>query len=68
MQFRVILTSFTLAAFLCLPNPLFARSSGSTSSGDEAVLEMSQAFKKGDRKRLTSLLPKVQGHVLEPWA
>ena len=68
MQFRVILTSFTLAAFLCLPNPLFARSSGSTSNGDEAVLEMSQAFKKGDRKRLTSLLPKVQGHVLEPWA
>lgn len=28
---------------------------------------MSDAFKRGDRKRLTLLLPQVRGHALEPW-
>ena len=27
-----------------------------------------EAFKRGDSKRLTQLLPKARGHVLEPWA
>ena len=36
--------------------------------GDEAVLEMHQAFKKGERQRLATLLPQVQGHPLEPLA
>ncbi|HQR86897.1 MAG TPA: transglycosylase SLT domain-containing protein [Limnohabitans sp.] len=29
---------------------------------------MAQAFKRGDRKRLSALLPQAKGHPLEPWA
>ena len=36
--------------------------------GDDVLLDMQQAFKKGDRKRLAVLLPQARGHVLEPWA
>jgi hypothetical protein len=31
------------------------------------MLEMHQAYRKGDRKRLAALLPQVRGHPLEPW-
>lgn len=36
--------------------------------GDDAVLDMHQAWRKMDRARLASLLPQVQGHTLEPLA
>ena len=36
--------------------------------GDDVVLEMQQAFKKGDKNRLSALLPQTRGHVLEPLA
>ncbi|MHA7600559.1 lytic transglycosylase domain-containing protein [Alicycliphilus sp. T452] len=36
--------------------------------GDDTLLEMQQAFRKGDKSRLTALLPTVRGHALEPWA
>lgn len=36
--------------------------------GDDTLLEMQQAFRKGDKSRLTALLPTVRGHPLEPWA
>ena len=36
--------------------------------GDDAVLEMHQAWRKMDRARLSALLPQVQGHALEPLA
>lgn len=36
-------------------------------AGDEALLQMQQAFRKGDSKRLSALLPQVRGHVLEAW-
>ncbi len=35
---------------------------------DDTVLEMGQAFRRGDKARLTALLPQVRGHVLESWA
>ena len=35
--------------------------------GDEPLIEMSNAFKRGDKNRLTALLPQVRGHALEPW-
>ncbi|NJM44473.1 MAG: lytic transglycosylase domain-containing protein, partial [Brachymonas sp.] len=35
--------------------------------GDDAMVEMSNAFKRGDKNRLTALLPQVRGHALEPW-
>ena len=34
----------------------------------EALLEMQQAFRKGDERRVSSLLAQVQGHALEPLA
>lgn len=37
-------------------------------STDDVVLEMQQAYRKGDRKKLANLLPLAQGHILEPWA
>ncbi|MDI9233903.1 lytic transglycosylase domain-containing protein [Limnohabitans lacus] len=36
--------------------------------GDEALLEMAQAFRKNDKARLSALLPQARGHVLEPLA
>ncbi len=36
--------------------------------GDDAIVEMSEAAKRGDKMRLRSLLPQVRGHALEPWA
>jgi len=36
--------------------------------GDDALLEMHQAWRKMDRSRLSNLLPQVQWHTLEPLA
>ena len=67
MQLRTILTlippSLALMASLLVPTSVHAQA-----RGDEVITEMSQAFKKGDRKRLGILLPLASGHVLEPWA
>jgi len=38
------------------------------SKGDQVLLDMHQAFRKGDRKKLEQLLPSARGHALEPWA
>ena len=37
-------------------------------SRDEILLDMNQAFKQGNRQRLTQLLPLARGHALEPYA
>ena len=37
-------------------------------AADAVFIDMSQAFQKGDRKRLATLLPQAKGHILEPWA
>ncbi|MES2974095.1 MAG: transglycosylase SLT domain-containing protein [Pseudomonadota bacterium] len=36
--------------------------------GDDLILEMNQAYRQADRKKLASLLPQARGHALEPWA
>ena len=36
--------------------------------GDGLIVEMNQAFKRGDRKKLSTLLPQAKGHALEPYA
>ena len=36
--------------------------------GDGVIVEMNQAFKRGDRKKLSALLPQAKGHALEPYA
>ena len=37
-------------------------------NGDEVLREMQQAFRRGDRARLSLLLPAARNHPLEPWA
>ena len=69
MKFAAILTSIALALLLPLGAAPAAQAQGKdTAKGDEAALEMAEAFKKSDRKRLSALLPQLHGHVLEPWA
>ncbi|MBY0412116.1 MAG: lytic transglycosylase domain-containing protein [Burkholderiaceae bacterium] len=62
--FRAILTPLVAAAVLATAAPLVL----AQNRGDDAVLEMQQAFRKGDRKKLELLLPAARGNVLEPWA
>jgi soluble lytic murein transglycosylase len=70
MQLPTILTSIAVLTSLTLlttaPAHAQTRAPGKAAS-DEAILDMSQAFKKGDQKRLTALLPQVRGHALEAW-
>jgi soluble lytic murein transglycosylase len=35
---------------------------------DGVILDMAQAYRKGDSKALATLLPKAKDHLLEPWA
>jgi soluble lytic murein transglycosylase len=39
-----------------------------TAAGDSLIVEMNQAFKRGDQKKLSALLPQAKGHALEPYA
>ncbi len=60
MKFRVILTSIMVA---------FATTACAQAKVDDStILEMAQAFQKGNKARLTQLLPQARGHMLEPWA
>lgn len=71
MQFHTILTSIALFGGLALTasSAAMAQASGSGPAlVDQPIMEMNQAFKKGDTKRLSALLPQVRGHALEPWA
>jgi soluble lytic murein transglycosylase len=70
MQFSSILTSFALLGALTLSSapPVLAQTRAPAQVGaDEAILEMQRAYKRFDRRRLTALLPQVQGHALESW-
>lgn len=59
MKLRTILTSIALA---------LAAGAQAQNRGDEVILDMSQAYKQGNRQRLAQLLPQARGHALEPWA
>ena len=61
---RAILTPLVAAAVLATAAPLVQ----AQNRGDDTLLEMHQAFRKGDRKKLEQLLPAARGHALEPWA
>ena len=69
MQFSAILTSLALCGTLVLATstPTCAQSREPTAA-DTTLLEMVQAFKQRDGKRLSALLPQARGHLLEPWA
>ena len=68
MKFNPILTLLCAIATTGLCSPLANAQVPSLNKGDEVILEMSQAFKKNDKNRLSALLPKSRGHVLEPLA
>jgi soluble lytic murein transglycosylase len=69
MKFAGILTSIVMltAAALVPSGAAWAQDAGA-SAADALVLEMKEAFRTSDRKRLAELLPQVRGHVMEPWA
>ena len=62
-----------LAALLCIvavamPGYAARAQAVDIARHDQAVLDMAQAFKLGERKQLTQLLPQAKGSLLEPWA
>ena len=42
--------------------------SAQTNTNDDVLIQMKQAFQRGDKARLAALLPQARGHALEPWA
>ena len=66
--FGILTPLLTAAALATLLPAAHAQGAPAPASGDEAVLEMQKAFRKGDKLRLAQLLPATQGHPLEPWA
>ena len=64
MLYKFLFTA-VFAAFLSLFSML---ASAQTASGDNLIVEMNQAFKRGDRKKLSALLPQAKGHALEAYA
>ena len=69
MKFSAILTSFALsAAAVSAPFSYALAQARDNARADPVILDMAQAYKQRDRKRLTNLLPQARGHILEPWA
>jgi soluble lytic murein transglycosylase len=69
MKFRVIVSLFaSVFVTLAAVQPSLAAPSASNTQADAVITDMAQAFKRGDRKRLSALLPQAKGHTLEPWA
>ena len=64
MQLFRILTPLVASALLATAAPLVQ----AQNKGDDTLLEMQQAYRKGDRNKLAQLLPAARGHALEPWA
>jgi soluble lytic murein transglycosylase len=58
MKLRTILASLALVLLGC----------AQAQPRDEVLLQMQEAFSKGNKVRLAELLPQAQGHALEPWA
>ena len=83
MKFRVLSSSAqgenhraprpasTLLAWVCAIVTLFALPSApavAQTSADQAMLDLKDAYRSGNRRQLDALLPKVRGHLLEPMA
>jgi soluble lytic murein transglycosylase len=76
MQFPKILTPIAIPvlrtlvlsawALMITVQPSCAQSD--TNRADAVLLDMQQAFRKGDKKQLTALLPQARNHPLEAWA
>ncbi len=68
MKFTQILTLVGALAMTGLWGPQAHAQAQAPNKADDVILEMQQAFKKGDKNRLSALLPQTRGHVLEPLA
>ncbi|MDR3371418.1 transglycosylase SLT domain-containing protein [Rhodoferax sp.] len=62
MQFKTILTLIGLTGALAAPL------ASAQTAADDVLLQMQQAYRRGDAERLATLLPLAQGSRLEPWA
>ena len=65
---QVAAVPFIFATTLCFPVVAQTVAPGAGSAGDNALLEMNRAFRRGDKTRLAQMLPQTKGHALEPWA
>jgi len=71
MQFSAILTSLALVVSFLGTFSVSVHAQGRDNTHFDAVLlDMAQAYKERDRKRLSALLPQLSGsgYILEPWA
>ncbi|MDD2881950.1 MAG: transglycosylase SLT domain-containing protein [Rhodoferax sp.] len=68
MQLLTILTSIALIGTLCGASGTAQAAASTPGTADTVFLEMNQAYKNGQSKRLSELLPQTRGHLLEPWA
>jgi len=68
MQFRTILTSIGLLGSLAGFSVQAQGLAPGPNPSDAVILEMREAFGKGQASRLTELLPRAHNHVLAPWA
>ncbi|MGJ7510611.1 transglycosylase SLT domain-containing protein [Variovorax sp. GT1P44] len=77
MQFASILASArrrprasfsALSLSLVLAAAAMLQPARAQSGNDDVLLQMKQAAQRGDKARLTALLPQARGHALEPWA
>ncbi|THU05185.1 lytic transglycosylase domain-containing protein [Lampropedia puyangensis] len=67
MRLTTILTPLC-AAFVALTHNAYAQQAALPKAlGDQAILDMRQAYGTKNQARLTQLLPNVQGHALEGW-
>ncbi|MDI9331284.1 MAG: transglycosylase SLT domain-containing protein [Alphaproteobacteria bacterium] len=65
---KISLTLGLCGVFLALSGTTRAEPATSNVAADAVILDMASAFKRGDSKKLSQLLPQMRGHVLEPWA
>ena len=68
-----ILTPLILALGLAAGAPAgaqqpLASAAATTQPDDSVILDMREAFRRGDKARLAALLPLARGNLLEPWA
>jgi soluble lytic murein transglycosylase len=68
MKFTLILTLLCAMTATGLWSPHAQAQAQPAHKGDELILEMHQAFRKGNKSQLSALLPQARGHVLEPLA
>ena len=62
---RTAISALVLSLFLAAAG---TQPASAQSGSDDVILQMKQAAQRGDKARLTALLPQASGHVLEPWA